>query len=358
MDRVLVESLAGRLQYIEKPMTFMEVCGTHTMEIGKLSLRNFLKDKVRLISGPGCPVCVTPSIYIDYIYSLAINEKLSIITYGDMLRVPGTSPNISLEKARALGGDIRVVYSSVDSINVAKENKDKTFVFVGIGFETTMPSTGILIKDILNNNIKNLFILSLHKRVEPVMKILINDKDLKIDGFLCPGNVAVIIGEDGFSFINEENQFGVISGFKEDEIISSIINLIDGTNYRKVGLINNYKAFVSKEGNLLAKNLINNYFDVCSSRWRGIGNIEESGYELRDEYKSINILEKYPLEHEIELIHDEKRKYVCRCGDVLKGKITPKECESFKKFCTPAFPIGPCMVSGEGTCAAYYKYEE
>lgn len=357
MDKELVEELKNELNSIEKPMKFMEVCGTHTMEIGKLSLRAFLGDKVKLISGPGCPVCVTPSVYIDYIYSLALNKKISIITYGDMLRVPGTSPSISLEKARALGGDIRIVYSSIDSIRIAKENKEKNFVFLGIGFETTMPSTCVLLQEIIEEKIDNLYLLSLHKKVEPVMMSLIKDKNLNLDGFLCPGNVGVILGEDGFKFMEEEKQLGVIAGFKDDEILSSILKLIRGVKSKENKLINNYKRFVLKEGNILARELINDCFEEETSLWRGLGNIDKSGFKLRKKYRDRDILERYPLQEELKLIPHNKEKYICKCGEVLKGKISPYECNSFKKICTPAFPIGPCMVSSEGTCAAYYKYE-
>lgn len=356
MDKNLINELKEELERIENPMTFMEVCGTHTMAIGKMGLRNFLGNKVRLISGPGCPVCVTPSIYIDYVYSLAVNRKISIVTYGDMLRVPGTSPYITLEKARALGGDIRLVYSSVDAIDIALNEKNKEFLFLGIGFETTIPSTCVLLEDVLRKEINNLNILSLHKRVEPVMKKLMEDKNIKLDGFLCPGNVAVILGEEGFCFLKEYGQLGVISGFREDEIIKSIIELI--RNNGKSELINSYKSFVSKDGNILAKNLINKYFKESQSLWRGIGNIDKSGLVLRDKYKKKDILNRFPLEEELKLIPKNKEKYLCRCGEVLKGKILPCECNSFKRVCTPAFPIGPCMVSSEGTCAAYYKYEK
>lgn len=355
MNKKLILELKEELDKIEGTTTFMEVCGTHTMEIGKMSLRNFLGNKVKLISGPGCPVCVTPSLYIDYIYSLALNKNISIITYGDMLRVPGTSPLISLEKARALGGDIRLVYSSVDAIEIAKEEKNKNFVFLGIGFETTIPSTCVLLEEIINKGISNLFILSMHKRVEPVMEKLMKDKELKLDGFLCPGNVAVILGERAFEFIKEYGQLGVIAGFKEDEIIEAIIELIKNKGSKKI--VNCYKSFVSREGNIVAKELINKYFKESQSLWRGLGNIDKSGLVLRDDYKEKDILNKFPLDEELKLITRSKEKYVCRCGEVLKGKILPCECSSFKRVCTPAFPIGPCMVSSEGTCAAYYKYE-
>lgn len=357
MDKKLVEELNNRLNRIDTPINFMEVCGTHTMEISKLGLKEFLKGKVKLISGPGCPVCVTPSMYIDYIYALAVYKGISIITYGDMLRVPGSNPNISLEKARALGGDIRIVYSSIDSIEISKKNKEKKILFVAIGFETTMPSTCILVEEIIRNEIENLYILSLHKKVEPVMKKILEDEELKLDGFLCPGNVAVIIGEDGFDFIKEEGQIGVIAGFKDDEIISSLIKLIDLARGSEVKVINNYKSFVSKEGNLIAKKKIQKYFDVEGSIWRGLGNIDNSGYRLRDRYKDIDIKVVYPLKECVGLIKVAEIKYICRCGEILRGKISPNECESFGKVCSPSFPIGPCMVSAEGTCSAYYKYQ-
>ena len=357
MNDFLVNKLSRALDEIQDTKYFMEVCGTHTNIIGKLGLRSFLGDKVKLISGPGCPVCVTPSKFIDYIYYLAINNKVSIITYGDMLRVPGSNPNINLLNAKALGADVNMVYSSVDSIKIAKENTDKEYVFLAIGFETTIASTCILLNEINNAKITNLKILSLHKKVEPVVRKLIHDKDIKIDGFLCPGNVAVVIGEKGFEYIKEENMIGVITGFSDDEIIKAIIQLINNSNSKKGILINEYKTFVSYEGNILAKEIIDLYFKEDRALWRGLGEINLSGYVLKDEFSKYDILKKYPLEEVLSQSKVEKVKYVCRCGDILKGKITPKECELFREVCTPDFPIGPCMVSSEGTCGTYYKYE-
>lgn len=357
MDSSLVAELSNLLSEIKDQKVFMEVCGTHTMEIGKMGLRDFLGDKVRLISGPGCPVCVTPSKYIDYIYSLAVNKDISIISYGDMLRVPGSRPEISLLQARALGADVKIVYSAIDAIEIASANKNKEYLFLAIGFETTMPSTCILLSEIISKNIDNLRILSLHKKVEPVMKKLIRSDDINIDGFLCPGNVAVIIGEKGFEFLKEENELGVIAGFSEDEILMALITLLKNSQNHKGLLINKYTNFVKKEGNKIAIELVSKYFIEETSLWRGIGAIEKSGFELRDKYKKYDIKIQYPLEEVVNLIEKNSNKYICRCGDILKGKINPKECESFGKICTPTFPLGPCMVSSEGTCGAYYKYE-
>lgn len=355
MDIRMINLLKDEISNLERPLTFMEVCGTHTMEIGKLGIRSLFQNKIKLISGPGCPVCVTPSSDIDYIYYLALKQNLSIITYGDMLRVPGSNRNITLEKARAQGADINIVYSAIDAIEFAKKNQNKSYVFIAIGFETTIPSTLILMDEIVKNDLKNIFILSLHKSVEPVMRNLILDKEMKIDGFLCPGNVAVILGEDGFEFIKELGTLGVIAGFSNEGIISSFIELIRNRNKRGV-LINNYKEFTRKEANEVTGILINKYLTPSSSKWRGIGLIDKSGYEINNKYGYLDITNVYPKKEVQALGLLKLENNVCMCGEILKGKITPKECPSFKKECTPAYPIGPCMVSSEGTCAAFYKY--
>lgn len=357
MNSSLVDELDELLKNIDEKKTFMEVCGTHTMEIGKMGLREFLGNKIKLISGPGCPVCVTPSKYIDYIYSLAVNKNIGIITYGDMIRVPGSTPEINLLQARALGAEVKMVYSAMDAIKIAEVNKDKEYVFLAIGFETTMPSTCILLSEIISNNIENLRILSLHKKVEPVIKKLIKSGDVNIDGFLCPGNVAVIIGEEGFKFLEEEKKVGVITGFSANEILQGIITLIKNCHNKEGILLNDYTNFVNKEGNSIAKELFLKYFYEELSLWRGLGLIDNSGFEFRDEYKKYDIKSEYPIDDVVKIINMRNKKYICRCGDILKGKISPKECESFGKVCTPTFPLGPCMVSSEGTCGAYYKYE-
>ncbi|PRR78720.1 Hydrogenase isoenzymes formation protein HypD [Clostridium liquoris] len=329
----------------------MEVCGTHTEAIGRFGLRSILNDNFNLISGPGCPVCVTHSSYIDYVYNLALNENIIIATYGDMIRVPGSTPSISLEKAKALGGDIRIVYSSIDAVSLAIDNPQSKVLFLGIGFETTAPHTAVAIKEAKYNNIKNFYVLSMHKSVEPVMKSLLRDKELNIQGFLCPGHVAAIIGEKGFYFLRDFNCPGVITGFKIEDIVVGLWKLLKMIKERDIGVENAYKSIVSKDGNIVALKVIEEVFYKKKDYWRGIGAIDSSGFKIRDEYGKYNIENIYPLE-----INKFEENSMCQCGKVLKGIIKPEQCNLFKEVCTPENPIGPCMVSVEGSCAAYYKY--
>ncbi len=329
----------------------MEVCGSHTEAIGKFGLRSILNHNLNLISGPGCPVCVTHSCYIDYAYYLSLNENIIIATYGDMIRVPGSKPSITLEKAKALGGDIKIVYSSIDALSLAVNNPHRKILFLGIGFETTAPHTAIAIKEAKVNNIKNFYVLSLHKSVEPVMKCLLKDRNLNIQGFLCPGHVAAITGEKGFYFLKDYNCPGVITGFKVENIIVGIWTLLNMIKEKSIGVENAYKSLVSRNGNVLALDALDEVFYKGNDYWRGIGVIDHSGFKIKDEYEKYNIESIYPLK-----IKDFEENSICQCGEVLKGIIKPKECRLFKKVCTPENPIGPCMVSVEGSCAAYYKY--
>ena len=334
-------------------INIMEVCGTHTNAIGKFGIRNLLNKNINLISGPGCPVCVTPDIYIDYIYDLALKEDIIIATYGDMLRVPGSNPKRTLENAKALGAKVKLIYSSMDAVELAKLNPDKKVVFLGIGFETTTPATAIAVMDAKEKNISNFYVLSVHKIVEPVMRVLLEDKDLKINGFIIPGHVAVIIGENGFKFLEEYNCSGVITGFSLEEIVDGIFMLINCVKNNKGIVLNAYKKLVRKEGNEAATALINKVFDKRDDAWRGIGIIPGSGYKLKEEYSDFDIEKIYNLD-----IVESKSSSLCKCGEVLKGKIKPNQCELYKKACTPENPIGPCMVSEEGSCAAYFRYDE
>lgn len=351
----LNERIQEKLKIINRfnrKINIMEVCGTHTMAISKFGLRSILSENINLVSGPGCPVCVTPSSYIDYMYDIAMKEDVIVATYGDMIRVPGSTPDISLENAKAKGAQVKIVYSSIDTIEIAKNNLNKTVVFLGVGFETTTPASAILIKEAFRNNLSNLKLLSTHKIVEPVMKSLLVDPELKIDGFLCPGHVATIIGEEGFKFLNSYNCTGVITGFEFEEILDAIIVLLYKIENREYSIGNCYKGLVTVKGNELAMDLINEVFEVTEDEWRGIGVIDASGLKLKSKYKAFDIENIYPF---------DKEKYVnkptaCQCGDVLKGKIKPSECRLFGKVCSPENPVGPCMVSSEGSCSAYYKY--
>lgn len=343
------QKLINKINSSNRIINIMEVCGTHTMSINKYGLRDVLKN-VNFISGPGCPVCVTDEQYIDYIYKLSLIENIIIASFGDMIRIPGSKKCISLEAASAKGAKVKIVYSSMDAVKLAEENKDKQVVFLGIGFETTIPTTAAAIKDAQVKGIDNFYVLSLHKKMEPVMVNLAEDKNIKIDGFICPGHVAMLIGEEGFSFLKKYHIPSVITGFSALDILISVQAITNMVLNNESDVKNMYEHVVKKK-NEAAWRLVNEVFDIKNDYWRGIGLIEKSGFKIKDEYSKYDIESIYP----ISLEHKINNK--CRCGEVLKGIISPLSCELFSKTCTPEYPVGPCMVSREGSCAAYYKYK-
>ena len=350
-----VENLKRKIDTVNKigvKANIMEVCGTHTAAISKFGLRSLLNSNINLISGPGCPVCVTPDMYIDYIYNLSLKKDIIIATYGDMIRVPGSNPKRTLEYAMAEGAEVKMVYSSIDALEIARNNPNKKVVFLGIGFETTSPHTAVALKEACQNGINNFYVLSMHKRVEPVMRALLEDKELKIDGFLCPGHVAAITGVKGFEFLGEYKCCGVIAGFELDEIVNAIYTLIKNIKNNDFRLYNCYESLVKYDGNLKAVSIIDDVFEAKDDYWRGMGKISGSGLKIKKEFRDHDIETLYPLDKNA--VHSSNSG--CQCGDVLKGKIKPFECRLFKKVCTPENPVGPCMVSAEGSCAAYYKY--
>ena len=339
-----------KINSINKPVRLMEVCGTHTMAIYENGIKSLLDEKIDLISGPGCPVCVTPNSYIDYIYELALSEDYIIGTYGDMMRVPGSNENINLQNARKKGGKIKIFYSVMEALNFAIENPLKKIVFLAVGFETTTPSTAVAIKEAYDKSIKNFFILSMHKIMEPAMRCIAQYSI--IDGFICPGHVGAIIGEKGFNFLKDMKRPGVITGFNFEEIILGINKLVEMIKVGEVGIKNQYKNLVKSEGNIIAKLLSNDVFKLKDDVWRGLGSIKKSGMKLNDKYGYFDIESIYKLKHEP--IDNSG----CMCGEILKGVLKPKDCPMFGEKCRPANPIGPCMVSREGTCSAYYKYSD
>lgn len=341
----------NEINKVQSKINIMEVCGTHTMAISKFGLRDLLGDNINLISGPGCPVCVTPDIYIDYIYNLALKKDIIIATYGDMIRVPGSIPQHTLEYAKALGANVRMVYSSMDALRLAQENPDKKIVFMGIGFETTAPATAIAVKEAERNNIGNFYVLSVHKQVEPVMRLLLEDKELNINGFLCPGHVAAIIGTQGFKFLEEYKCAGVVAGFELDEILDALQLLVHSIENHQYAIMNKYESLVKYKGNSVAMDTINDVFQSKDDLWRGMGLIRNSGLKFNSRYERFDIEKIYPVEYE-----SSYKKNGCSCGEVLKGKIKPTGCRLFGKVCTPENPVGPCMVSMEGSCAAFYRY--
>lgn len=348
----LAQTLVKRLQkFNNMNINIMEVCGTHTMSIFRYGIRSILPKNINLISGPGCPVCVTPQSYIDMALELASREDVIITTFGDMMRVPGKKS--SLLKKKADGADIRIVYSPMDTIIVAKNNPDKKVIFLSVGFETTTPMTAITAIEAKKKNVNNLLFLTSHKIVPPVMEALVEDKELKLDGFLLPGHVSAIIGTKPYEFLSKKHSIpAVVTGFEPTDILQGIYTLINMIYKKEYKITNDYKRIVREEGNTIAKKYLNEVFEVVDARWRGIGLIPNSGYRFRKNFEEFDALKFFEIKY---VEYDGNSG--CRCGEILKGKITPLQCPLFKKACTPENPIGSCMVSSEGTCAAFYKYQ-
>ena len=333
-----------------KTIKLMEVCGTHTMAIAKAGIKRLLPDNVRLISGPGCPVCVTPQSHIDRAIEISREDNVIMTTFGDMMRVPGSRG--SLENTKRDGFDVRVVYSSLDALKIAEDNPDKKVVFMGVGFETTSPTIAATVLEAKRKKIRNFYILANFKLIFPALTKIAKSKGLKISGFICPGHVSVITGSSPYERIAARYKIPcVITGFEEGDIIAGIERLIrqikKGTKNVEIG----YKRAVKKEGNRAALRILNAVFEPEDSEWRGLGIIKKSGLKLRKKYGAFDAGKQF----NIRLPKVVKNK-ACICGEIIQGAKSPSDCSLFKKICTPQNPVGPCMVSSEGTCAAYYKY--
>lgn len=330
----------------------MEVCGTHTMAIAKAGIKSLLPEGVRLVSGPGCPVCVTPAEVIDAALALSMDKKILIATYGDMIRVPGSAPGDSLQRRRGLGAEIKIVYSPVDAVELARERPDREVVFLGVGFETTAPGTAAAVLMAKEAGVNNFSLWSMLKTVEPALRALIGTEGFHVQGFLCPGHVASIIGERGFAFLPRD--FGipaVISGFEGEDILLAVYLLLRQMTQARPRLENEYRRAVSKEGNTLAMNMLARCFRPRADIWRGLGKIEESGLALREEFSDFDAERKFAVKIPL------PTKTACRCGEVICGRLRPGDCPLFGGRCTPEEPVGPCMVSSEGACAAAYQYQ-
>ncbi len=346
LDRVT--ALAARIGH---RVTLMEICGTHTHAIGRFGIRSLLPSNIRLVSGPGCPVCVTSIRDIDRALYLADRPEVVLATFGDMLRVPGTGGN-SLQRLRAAGREVRIVSSALDSLALAAENPDREVIFLGIGFETTAPTVASAIGKAQWKRQGNFSVFSLHKTVPPVISALIGDPELSIDGFLCPGHVSVITGTAAYSEIPASGRAAVITGFEPVDILEGVLLLLRQLLEGRFEVAIQYARGVKKEGNVPARSMMAEIFEPSDAEWRGLGGIPKSGLAIREKYGDFDALKKVELP-EIRSAEFE----ACRCGDILRGVIAPEECRLFGKACTPASPVGPCMVSSEGTCAAYLKYE-
>lgn len=328
-------------EYDGEDVTLMEVCGTHTASIAENAIPSLISDKIHLISGPGCPVCVTVSDYVDKLCELAQNGNV-IVTFGDMIRVPGSKN--ALKDIKSDGADIRMIYSPMDIIDMAISEPDKSFVFAAVGFETTTPIYALLIDEIINKGINNIRILSALKTMPNVISTLCNDEN-NIDGFIAPGHVAVITGSNVFDELAKQNNVPfVVSGFEAEEILASIYALVKLKGQGKT--LNLYKSVVNADENKKAHNMVTKYFEPYDAAWRGLGIIKGSGMVLKPEYSQYDAGSK-------ELINDYSYKNGCSCGDIITGKKKPSECPLYNKVCTPENPKGACMVSNEGSCFNY-----
>ena len=336
------------------PIKLMEVCGTHTMAIARTGIKSLLPENIRLLSGPGCPVCVTPAGVIDEVLRLASDPHITLACYGDMLRVPGSRRGDSLWRQKALGAHVLGVYSPLDALNAAKADPDREFLFLGVGFETTAPGTAACILEAARQQIRNFSVLSLLKRTPPALKSLIEAPDFKINGFLCPGHVAAITGSAEFDFLPRDYGLpGVVCGFEAGDLLVSIERLTRMIAQGRPALYNEYVRLVREEGNPAALQGIRQVFEPEDSLWRGLGMVPDSGLAIRRAYRDFDGALRFGIAPK-----PSAEIPGCCCPQVIRGALSPQQCPLFKTECTPADPVGPCMVSSEGACAAAYKYSD
>ena len=340
---------------LSRPINIMEVCGGHTHTIMKYGLTQLLPNNINFIHGPGCPVCIMPKERIDHAYTLAMQDDVILLTLGDMIKVPGSHG--SLQDARSRGADVRYLYSPMDALKVAEENPDKKIIFFAIGFETTTPMTAALMDSVIKRNIKNIFFHINHVTVPEAMELLVEGRDDThcIDAFIGPAHVSVISGAKIYEIFPKKYHIPVVvSGFEPVDVMESIYMIVKQFNEGRSDLEVQYKRLVSYEGNLKAQGLIHHYFEkVDLFKWRGIGHIPNSALRLRDEFAALNAEVIYKNILSYEEINDHK---LCICGDILRGLAKPHDCTVFGTACKPTSPLGSCMISSEGACAAYYKY--
>jgi len=356
LDEYRDNSLAAPLleelhRSVTKAFRVMEVCGTHTMSIFRSGLRTLLPEGIELISGPGCPVCVTSASHIDAILAMAEDNNTRIALFGDLFRVPGSN-GFSLANASSQGAKVDIVYSPMDSLDLARKYPDDLIIFLGVGFETTTPGIAATIMAAKNSAVENFAVFSTHKVMPPPLLALLDDPELQIDGLLCPGHVSSIIGARAYEPLADKYGLScVVGGFEPADILQALILLARQIGKGEARVENAYTRAVGWEGNQRAQQMVYNIFEPVDMEWRGLGEIPQSGLAIRDEYGHYDAEKRL----DIQLAKVEEPKG-CRCGEILKGKEQPSSCPLFGKRCTPRNPIGPCMVSSEGTCAAFYKY--
>ena len=350
-NKEFVKKLLSQIHHVSKRnIRIMEVCGGHTMAIRKYGIHTLLPAQIDLLSGPGCPVCVTDQRFIDLAIAYANQSDTILLIYGDMLRVPGSLSSLDHEKAK--GADIRIIYSTIQALDIARNNPSKKIIFAAIGFETTVPGTALAVVQAEKEKLRNFFVICAHKTMPKAMSILI-DEGIPIDGYIGPGHVSSIAGSKIFIPLAEKHKIPVvISGFEPVDVLQSVLMIVNMIEEQRNGVEIQNKRLVSVEGNIKAQQLIDDVFKPCTLKWRGIGDIPGSGLQLRDKYKFYDAERQFP----VEVISGPEPKG-CICGQILKGLKKPVDCPLFGRKCIPSHPVGACMVSSEGACQAYFNYQ-
>ncbi len=351
-DPTLARELIEAIEQLgeRRSVNLMEVCGTHTVSIGRYGLRNAMPTGLKLLSGPGCPVCVTSNHDIDAAIAMTKVDGAIVTTFGDMIRVPGSTT--TLGAAKAAGADVRVVYSPLDALNVARENPGRPVIFIGVGFETTTPVVGASIQMAAEQGLSNYYVYAAHKSTAPALEAIANDPETKVDGFILPGHVSTVTGVAPYRFLAEKYKTpGVVTGFEPVDILNGIARLMVMVDRGEAAIENAYARGVQTDGNPAAQAIIADVFEPCDAVWRGLGTIPASGMAIAEKYAAHDAMKAFDP-----AVEPTRETRGCRCGDVLRGAIAPNDCPLFGRACTPENPVGPCMVSSEGSCAAYWRY--
>ncbi|HUU27392.1 MAG TPA: hydrogenase formation protein HypD [archaeon] len=351
-DRALAEALAGKVRKLStRQANFMEFCGGHTVTIARYGIESLLPEHIHLLSGPGCPVCVTPIEFVDLIIELSARPGVTVTTYGDMLRVPGSRSSLSLERGR--GADVRVVYSSYDALEIASREIDRQVVFFGIGFETTAPATAAAVLRARERGLDNFTVVSAHKTTPGIIRALLETDELSLDGLICPGHVSVITGTAPYRYAAERGVPCVISGFEPLDVLQCVLMLVEQVEQGRSEVEIQYRRGVRAEGNAKARRIMEEVFQPADSNWRGIGTVAGTGLALRPEFKHWDAFYRFRID-----LPGAVEPAGCICGKILRGTASPESCALFGRQCTPSSPVGACMVSSEGACQAHYRWRK
>ncbi len=350
-DAHLVHGLVKQIEsHARRPVRLMEFCGGHTHAILRFGIRKLLPPEIEMLSGPGCPVCVTSAADLDRAIALARIPKSILATFGDMVRVRGTEE--SLEAARARGADVRIVYSPTDALKLAEKHPDRNVIFLGVGFETTAPGVAASILEAERKGLKNYFVFSLHKLTPPATRAILDAGEVNLSGILGPGHVTTVIGTDAWRFLSDEYHLPIaVAGFEPLDILRGISMLVERLGQGRAGVDNAYSRSALPQGNVTALRIMNRVFESSDAEWRGLGFLPKSGLQIKDRYSTFDASKVFPIP-----LNRSQEPPGCRCGEVLRGLLNPTRCPLFRRVCNPQNPIGPCMVSAEGACSAYLQF--